>query len=117
MTDNPIQVRIAQEEACYILKIYSTIQYQSYSLLISLNDLRMDNNVSWQVKLDALIMKSKDVIVKQIIQSLMLLRSTVYHAQANKIKYEDVVGKKENPGPQYLIPHLIGYIFTLYQSV
>ncbi len=117
MTDNPIQVRIAQEEACYILKIYSTIQYQSYSLLISLSDLGMDNNVSWQVKLDALIMKSKDVIVKQIIQSLMLLRSTVYHAQANKIKYEDVVGKKEKPGPQPLIPHGIEYIFILYQSV
>ncbi|SRR6266496_3499525 len=117
MTDNPIQVRIAQEGACYVLKVYSTIQYQSYSLLISLSDLGMDNNVSRQVKLDALIMKSKDVIVKQIVQSLPLSRSTAYHAQANKIKYGDVVGKKEKPGPQPLIPRGIGYVFTLYQSV
>jgi hypothetical protein len=81
-----------------------------------LSDLGMDHNVPRQVKLDALIMKSKDVTVAQIVRSLPLSRSTVYRAQANDRKYGDIAGKKNKPGPQPLIPRGIGYVSTL-QSV
>jgi hypothetical protein len=115
--DNPIQGRIAQEVACYTLKVYSTFQYHSYTLLMTVRYLGMDHKVPRQVKLDALIMKKKNVIVPQIVQSLPLSKSTIYRIQRNVERYGDIEPKKKKPGPQPLIPRGIGYVLILHQSI
>jgi predicted transcriptional regulator len=84
---------------------------------MTLSYLGMNYNVPRQVKLDALIMKEKQVIVPQIVQSLPISKSTIYRAQRNAKKYGDVIPNKKKRGPQPSIPRGIGYVFILYQSI
>jgi hypothetical protein len=80
----------------------------------------MSDKVSRETKLNALIMKDKGVIVRQVSAALAISESTIYRAQVSRRMYGDVEAEKQKPGPHPFIPPGIGkvfYPFTFHQLI